>query len=131
MAKIISIFKNTGEADLNFTFFKNNNGGGIKFDNGVYLLDKFLHLFDQDHKVYWEVLEGTDIMTKDFDLSNINFLQKIPNIGFKIISTDGTEYQIPIKIKNGIRLDNKTFLVICENSGSMFFIDVSDCVEKI
>lgn len=125
--KVKRILTNDWDKKLPYPFFSAVNGGGIEFEDGFYLLDKFGSFFNGDFKIKWEEVDDS-IIGNEFDFSENAILKDVENKTIKLKSKDGSEFVLPIFLKNGFKGVKKLYLVLLKDGGIIFQLDLSDVV---
>jgi hypothetical protein len=103
------------------------NSDSLEFDNGILLYSEHVQDCCESHYLSFSDLTISDFDGLIFDLSNDDFLEKIPDYGIGLKPVNGFSVKIPgYGSNNGYYSTNLT-LILTDNKDFNKFFDIRDC----
>ena len=100
---------------------------GLVFDDGTLINSHHENDCCEDHYLDFEHISLSDFEGLDFDLSNDNFFERVPNYGIRLIPINGHPIPIPgYGSNNGYYSENLTLMVSFSDGNSRSY-EITDC----
>jgi hypothetical protein len=100
---------------------------GLVFDDGTQLYSNHMSDCCEHHYLDFEHISLSDFEGLEFDLSNDNFFERVPDYGIRLIPTNGHPISIPgYGYNNGYYSDNLD-LVISSPGKSDKTYEITEC----
>lgn len=101
----------------------------IYFDNGVQLFSNHNQECCESHSLTLDDLTVNDFEGLEFDLTNDNFFNKIPDYGIELVPINGFSVKIPAHGYNNGYYGTDLELCLTDNKGFSKSFDITDCQE--
>jgi hypothetical protein len=100
---------------------------GLVFEDGTQIYSHHDSSCCEDHYLDFEHISLSDFDGLEFDLSNDNFFERVPDYGIRLIPTNGHPVPIPgYGYNNGYYSDNLTLWVSFPDNSTKTY-DITDC----
>ena len=100
---------------------------GLVFDDGTQLYSNHMSDCCEHHYLDFEHISLSDFEGLEFDLSNDNFFERVPDYGIRLIPTNGHPVSIPgYGYNNGYYSENLELVVSFPNGNSRSY-GITDC----
>jgi hypothetical protein len=100
---------------------------GLVFDDGTQLYSHHVGDCCEQHYLDFEHINLSEFEGLEFDLSNDNFFERVPDYGIRLIPTNGHPVSIPgYGYNNGYYSDNLTLEISFPDKGNKTY-DITDC----